>query len=126
MDFPRKLNAKGEDLPKVHHRFIETYPYVKKKIFGYRWRKFGGRSSTFLAEEGSNATIATFRKDWEETDPKQGCIKHWVKEPLEEQLAKSCLNLFPSNRWWKLRKKKLFWKAKTANLFICRMMLFLC
>ncbi|MCU0240100.1 MAG: NAD(P)-binding domain-containing protein [Pyrinomonadaceae bacterium] len=94
MDFPRKLNVKGENLPKVHHRFIETYPYVKKNSLVIGGGNSAGEAALFLAEEGSNTTIATFRKDWEETDPKQGCIKHWVKEPLEEQLQKRCLNLF--------------------------------
>ena len=30
MDHPRHLNVKGEDLPKVHDTFRETYPWVKK------------------------------------------------------------------------------------------------
>src|SRR6266550_2445468 len=30
MDYPRSLNVKGEDLPKVHDHFRETYPWVKK------------------------------------------------------------------------------------------------
>ncbi|HSK71094.1 MAG TPA: NAD(P)-binding domain-containing protein, partial [Pyrinomonadaceae bacterium] len=30
MDYPKHLNVKGEDLPKVHHLFRETYPWVKK------------------------------------------------------------------------------------------------
>src|SRR5512134_2529308 len=29
MDHPRKLGVKGEDLPKVHDHFRETYPWVK-------------------------------------------------------------------------------------------------
>ena len=42
MDFPRKLNVAGEDLPKVHDHFRETYPWVKK--CADRWRReFGGR-----------------------------------------------------------------------------------
>src|SRR5687767_14587786 len=31
MDYPRKLGVPGEDLPKVHHHFRETYPWVKKR-----------------------------------------------------------------------------------------------
>src|SRR2546423_10322386 len=27
---PRRLNVAGEDLPKVHHRFTEPFPYVRK------------------------------------------------------------------------------------------------
>src|SRR5207253_164258 len=30
MDYPRGLGVKGEDLPKVHDHFRETYPWVKK------------------------------------------------------------------------------------------------
>ncbi|MGQ0542038.1 MAG: NAD(P)-binding domain-containing protein, partial [Blastocatellia bacterium] len=31
---------------------------------------------------------------WENNDPKQGCIKYWVKQPLEEELKEHCLKLF--------------------------------
>jgi thioredoxin reductase (NADPH) len=30
---PRRLGATGEDLPKVHYRFVEPFPYV-------RWRRY--------------------------------------------------------------------------------------
>jgi thioredoxin reductase (NADPH) len=30
MDIPRRLNVRGEELPKVHHLFVEPYPYVRK------------------------------------------------------------------------------------------------
>lgn len=116
MDFPRKLNAKGEDLPKVHHRFIETYPYVKKNSLVIGGGNSAGEAALFLAEEGSNATIATFRKDWEETDPKQGCIKHWVKEPLEEQLAKRCLNLFFLKSVVEIKEKEVILEAENGEI----------
>ncbi len=94
MDFPRKLNVKGEDLPKVHDHFRETYPWVKKKALIVGGGNSAGEAALFLAEEGADATLAIFRQDWESTDPKQGCIKYWVKNPLEDQLKKHCLNLF--------------------------------
>ncbi len=94
MQYPRHLNVKGEDLLKVHHLFRETYPYVKKHALVVGGGNSAGEAALFLAEEGAFATLATFRKDWEETDPKQGCIKHWVKEPLDEQLEKNCLDVF--------------------------------
>jgi thioredoxin reductase (NADPH) len=92
MQYPRHLGVKGEDLPKVHHLFRETYPYVKKHAIVVGGGNSAGEAALFLAEEGAFSTLATFRKDWEETDPKQGCIKHWVKEPLEQQLEKNCKN----------------------------------
>src|SRR4051812_5220451 len=30
MAHPRRLNVPGEELPKVRHRFVEPYPYVRK------------------------------------------------------------------------------------------------
>src|SRR5437879_6823140 len=30
MAYPRRLNIPGEDLSKVHHTFVEPYPYVRK------------------------------------------------------------------------------------------------
>jgi len=30
MDIPRRLNVPGEDLPKVHHLFVEPYAYIRK------------------------------------------------------------------------------------------------
>lgn len=94
MDFPRKLNVPGEDLPKVHDHFRETYPWVRKRALVVGGGNSAGEAALFLAEEGADATLAIFRSDWENNDPKQGCIKYWVKQPLEEELRKHCLRLF--------------------------------
>jgi len=94
MDYPRKLNVPGEDLPKVYDHFRETYPWVKKKALIVGGGNSAGEAALFLAQEGAETTLAIFRNDWESTDPKQGCIKYWVKEPLEEELKEHCLNLF--------------------------------
>jgi thioredoxin reductase (NADPH) len=94
MDYPRKLNVPGEELPKVYDHFRETYPWVKKKALVIGGGNSAGEAALFLAQEGADATLAIFRGDWENNDPKQGCIKYWVKEPLEEELREHCLNLF--------------------------------
>ncbi len=94
MDYPRKLNVPGEDLPKVHEMFRETYPWVKKHALIIGGGNSAGEAALFLAQEGAETTLAIFRDDWESTDPKQGCIKYWVKEPLENELKEHCLNLF--------------------------------
>ena len=94
MDHPRKLNVPGEDLPKVHDHFRETYPWVKKKALIVGGGNSAGEAALFLAEEGADTTLAIFRSDWENDDPKQGCIKYWVKQPLESELKKHCLKLF--------------------------------
>ena len=94
MDCPRKLGIPGEDLPKVHDMFRETYPWVKKRAMIIGGGNSAGEAALFLAEEGADTTLAIFRADWENDDPKQGCIKYWVKQPLEDELKKHCLKLF--------------------------------
>ncbi len=107
MDYPRKLNVKGEDLPKVRDYFRETYPWVKKNALIVGGGNSAGEAALFLAEEGANTTLAIFRADWESTDPKQGCIKYWVKNPLEEQLKKHCLQLFFLGKVLEIREKEV-------------------
>jgi thioredoxin reductase (NADPH) len=116
MQYPRHLGVKGEDLPKVHHLFRETYPYVKKHALVVGGGNSAGEAALFLAQEGAFATLATFRKDWEETDPKQGCIKHWVKEPLEQQLEKNCLDVFFLNRVVEIRERDIVLEDEKGNV----------
>ena len=107
MDFPRKLNVPGEDLPKVHDHFRETYPWVKKHALIVGGGNSAGEAALFLAQEGAETTLAIFRSDWENTDPKHGCIKYWVKQPLEEELKEHCLNLFFLGRVVEIREKEV-------------------
>lgn len=107
MEYPRWLNVPGEDLPKVHHLFRETYPYVKKNAMVVGGGNSAGEAALFLAQEGANAILAIFREDWENNDPKQGCIKYWVKQPLEEELAKDCLNVYFLKRIVEIRENEI-------------------
>jgi thioredoxin reductase (NADPH) len=115
MDYPRKLNVKGEELPKVHDLFRETYPWVNKKALIVGGGNSAGEAALFLADEGADTTLAIFRKDWEETDPKQGCIKYWVKDPLEEQLKKRCLNLFFLGKLIEIRENDVVLEDETGK-----------
>jgi len=94
MDYSRTLDVPGEGLPKVYDHFRETYPWVKKHALIVGGGNSAGEAALFLAQEGAETTLAIFRGDWENTDPKQGCIKYWVKQPLEEELKEHCLKLF--------------------------------
>jgi len=51
--------------------------------------------------------LAIFRADWENNDPKQGCIKYWVKQPLEAELSKECLNVYFLTRVVEIREKEI-------------------
>ena len=86
MDNPRHLNVPGEDLPKVHHRFVEPYPYVRKEALVVGGGNSAAEAALYLAEEGARTTMAIWREDWENRDPKAGAMKHWVRTPLEAQI----------------------------------------
>jgi putative YpdA family bacillithiol system oxidoreductase len=116
MEYPRKLNVPGEDLPKVHHLFRETYPYVKKNAMVIGGGNSAGEAALFLVQEGANAILAIFRGDWENNDPKQGCIKYWVKQPLEAELERNCLNVYFLNRVVEIREKDIVLENENGEI----------
>lgn len=86
MEKPRPLNVPGEDLPKVHHLFVEPYAYVRKDALVVGGGNSAAEAALFLSEEGSRTTMAIWREDWENRDPKAGAMKHWVRTPLEAEV----------------------------------------
>lgn len=98
MDHPRRLNVPGEDLPKVHHRFIDPYPYVRREALVIGGGNSAAEAALFLSEEGARTTMAIWRTDWENRDPKAGAMKHWVRSPLEREIAEGRLHVILYNR----------------------------
>ena len=86
MELPKRLNVPGEDLPKVHHLFVEPYAYVRKDALVVGGGNSAAEAALFLAEEGARTTLAIWRDDWENRDPKAGAMKHWVRTPLEAEV----------------------------------------
>src|SRR5688500_2040620 len=86
MELPKRLNVPGEDLPKVHHLFIEPYAYVRKHALVVGGGNSAAEAALFLSEEGARTTLAIWRDDWENRDPKAGAMKHWVRTPLEAEI----------------------------------------
>jgi thioredoxin reductase (NADPH) len=93
MAHPRRLNVPGEDLPKVHHRFVEPYPYVRREALVVGGGNSAAEAALFLSEEGARTTMAIWREDWENRDPKAGAMKHWVRSPLEREIAEGRLRV---------------------------------
>lgn len=87
MAHPRRLNITGEDLPKVHHRFVEPYAFIRKEALVVGGGNSAAEAALFLSEEGARTTLAIWREDWENRDPKAGAMKHWVRQPLDRQVA---------------------------------------
>jgi thioredoxin reductase (NADPH) len=90
---PRRLNIPGEELPKVHHLFVEPYAYIRKDALVVGGGNSAAEAALFLSEEGARTTLAIWREDWENRDPKAGAMKHWVRTPLEQEVAAGRLNV---------------------------------
>jgi thioredoxin reductase (NADPH) len=93
MAYPRRLNVAGEDLSKVHHRFTEAYPFVRKDVMVIGGGNSAAEAALFLAEEGARTTFTIWRSDWENRDPKMNAIKHWVRTPLERLIEEKRLEV---------------------------------
>jgi putative YpdA family bacillithiol system oxidoreductase len=105
MDIPRRLHVPGEDLPKVHHLFIEPYPYVRKDALVVGGGNSAAEAALFLSEEGARTTLAIWREDWENRDPKAGAMKHWVRTPLEAEVEAGRLNVVLYKQIEEIREK---------------------
>ena len=93
MEYPRQLNVPGEDLAKVHHRFVDPYPYVRKQAMVIGGGNSAAEAALFLSEEGARTTMVIWREDWENRDPKAGAMKHWVRTPLEREIDEGRLRV---------------------------------
>ena len=93
MAHPRRLNVKGEDLPHVHHLFVEAYPYVRRPVVVVGGGNSAAEAALFLAQEGARISLLILRSDWENRDPKKGAIKKWVREPLEREIERGRLQV---------------------------------
>jgi thioredoxin reductase (NADPH) len=87
MEKPKRLGVPGEELPKVSHLFVDPYPYVRKDALVVGGGNSAAEAALFLSEEGARTTMAIWREDWENRDPKAGAMKHWVRTPLEHEVA---------------------------------------
>ncbi len=93
MEHPRYLNIPGEELPKVHHLFVDPYAYVRKEALVVGGGNSAAEAALFLSEEGARTTMAIWRDDWENRDPKAGAMKHWVRSPLEREINEGRLRV---------------------------------
>ena len=105
MDIPRRLDVPGEDLPKVQHLFVEPYAYVRKDALVVGGGNSAAEAALFLSEEGARTTLAIWREDWENRDPKAGAMKHWVRTPLEAEVNAGRLKVVLYKRVDEIRER---------------------
>jgi thioredoxin reductase (NADPH) len=115
MDNPRWLKVPGEDLPKVHHRFVDPYPYVRKDALVVGGGNSAAEAALFLSEEGARITMAIWREDWENRDPKAGAMKHWVRTPLEAEIKAGRLNVVLYKQIDEIREREVTLTTETGE-----------
>ena len=113
MDIPRRLNVPGEDLPKVHHLFVEPYAYVRKDALVVGGGNSAAEAALFLSEEGARTTLAIWREDWENRDPKAGAMKHWVRTPLEAEIEAGRLSVVLYKQVDEIRESEVILTTET-------------
>ncbi len=115
MDNPRWLKVPGEDLPKVHHRFVDPYPYVRKEALVVGGGNSAAEAALFLSEEGARTTMAIWREDWENRDPKAGAMKHWVRTPLEAEIKAGRLRVVLYKQIDEIREREVTLTTETGE-----------
>ena len=115
MAHPRRLSVPGENLPKVHHRFVEPYPYVRKDALVVGGGNSAAEAALFLSEEGARTTMAIWRSDWENRDPKAGAMKHWVRSPLEREIAEGRLRVILYQQIDEIREREVILTAENGE-----------
>ncbi len=115
MDIPRRLNVPGEALPKVHHLFVEPYAYVRKKALVVGGGNSAAEAALFLSEEGARTTLAIWREDWENRDPKAGAMKHWVRTPLEAEIEAGRLQVVLYKHLDEIRESEVILTTETGE-----------
>lgn len=115
MEHPRRLKVPGEELPNVHHLFIEPYPYVRKEALVVGGGNSAAEAALFLSEEGARTTLAIWREDWENRDPKAGAMKHWVRTPLEAEVEAGRLKVVLYKHVDEIREKEVTLTTETGE-----------
>ena len=115
MEHPRRLNVPGEELPKVHHLFVEPYAYVRKNALVVGGGNSAAEAALFLSEEGARTTMAIWREDWENRDPKAGAMKHWVRTPLEAEVTAGRLNVVLYKHVDEIREDEVILTTETGE-----------
>ena len=115
MEHPRRLNVPGEELPKVHHLFVEPYAYVRKEALVVGGGNSAAEAALFLSEEGARTTLAIWREDWENRDPKAGAMKHWVRTPLDAEVEAGRLKVVLYKHVDEIRESEVTLTTETSE-----------
>ncbi len=80
---PRRLGVPGEDLPKVHHRYVEPHPYIGRKVLVVGGRNSAVETALILYRAGADVSLSYRRTVFEGLG-----LKYWLKPDIENRLKK--------------------------------------
>src|SRR4029079_8147188 len=95
--------------------FVEPYPYVRKNALVVGGGNSAAEAALFLSEEGARTTMAIWRDDWENRDPKAGAMKHWVRTPLEAEVAAGRLRVVLYKQVDEIREDEVILTTETGE-----------
>ena len=87
-DWPRRLQAPGEELPKVVHRFDEGHPYYDRDVAVIGGRSAAAETALELQRAGARVTLI-HRGERVQT-------KYWVQPELENRIERGEIAWLPS------------------------------
>lgn len=82
-DRPRRLGVPGEELPKVHHRYVEPHPYVGQRVLVVGGRNSGIETALALYRAGAHVSLS-----YRGTEFTGRGIKYWLLPDIENRLRK--------------------------------------
>ncbi len=100
----RRLNVPGEDPTRVSYRFVEAFPFAKRRVLVVGGGNSAAEAALFLSEVGAQVTLSVRRPELElvaevsfnrEGKPR-GKIKPWVLEPLAHAQAAGRVRILTS------------------------------
>lgn len=80
---PRRLGVPGEDLPKVHRRFMEAHGYIGRHVAVVGGRNSAVETALLLHRSGAHVTIVHRGADFHGRG-----VKYWLKPDIENRVSR--------------------------------------
>jgi bacillithiol disulfide reductase len=84
-DGVKRLGVPGEDLPWVHHRYVEAYPFFEQRVVIVGAGNTAAEAALDLWRNGARVTLVH-----RGAQVKRG-VKYWIKPDLENRLAEGSI-----------------------------------
>ena len=88
---------------------------MRKEVLVVGGGNSAAEAALFLSEEGAHTTLAIWRADWEQRDPKMNAIKHWVRTPLEREIAEGRLKLLFCTRLEEITAREVRFQTEDGS-----------